>query len=474
MISHVPFRRILLLIAALSIFCRAAAADDPPAEKPVDKLEAKSETKAAFELHHWGVWLADPALATINSREHFTTSLPLSVETTRPRRVKGAQTNAPINVVTFRGQPAAAVEIDLRLQSGSMLAHWPAAQTKNNRLRWLDYKLVAAAPEGASWNTAPPEHWFARARQDKGALVLGKGSRAEQFLTYDFEAGFPLPLTLEGGPDSYDVRSTANYPLHDVVLVAPAGGGRRIGWLDTLPAAHDKKPLAAGTPAGGNPADVATAAPAVAQVQVNGVVRQVVVAGGAGRVVFSTNSVAQPAVPATPLPTAAAGPAVQVAMSKPLAADSDEWQAQSKGKLSERLLQAGLAQAEVDLLISLYGPALFSSDSLLVAWRLPAGVVDELNPLTVEPEPTRSLRVVLVIGRNLDPQIGVDLQKFVTQLGSTSYQEREAAEQSLSDFGSLAFPVLRKALANSDPEIAFRAERLLLDQQQSIDLPAAK
>ncbi len=169
----------------------AAAAEDPPTDKP--------EAKPVFELHQWGVWLADPALGDINSREHFTTSLPLSVETTRPRRVKGAQTTAPINVVTFRGQAVPAVEIDLRVQGGALQGSWPAVQSKNNRFRWLDYQLVAAAPDGANWTAAPPEHWFSSARQDAGALVLSKGSRAEKFLTYDFETNFPVPLVARGG-----------------------------------------------------------------------------------------------------------------------------------------------------------------------------------------------------------------------------------------------------------------------------------
>ncbi len=257
-----------------------------------------------------------------------------------------------------------------------------------------------------------------------------------------------------------------------MVLVAPADGGRRIGWLDTLPAAHDKKPLAAGNAADAN-ASGDHAAVAAGQVPVAAIAGQVIVAGGAGRVVFSTSNAVQPAVPKAPAATAAPGPAVQVAMSQPLAAGSDPLRAQSQGKLSQRLVEAGLAQPEVDLLLSLYGPALFSGEALVVAWRLPPGVVEELNPLTVEPEPSKSVRVVMVIGRNLDPQISVDLQKFVNQLGSRSYQERETAEQRLGDFGSLAFPVLRQALANSDPEIAFRAERLLLAQRQSIDVPAA-
>ncbi|HEY1785239.1 MAG TPA: hypothetical protein VGG30_06800, partial [Pirellulales bacterium] len=153
-----PVRFVLLLAGVVSLsfgslsFGSAGAADSPTADAPATVSPAaespaqKPDAKGAFELHHWGVWLADPALAALNSREHFTTSLPLSVETTRPRRLKGAQTIAPINVVTFRGQLAASLEVDLRLQTGGLLAHWPAAQTKNNRLRWLDYQLVATAP----------------------------------------------------------------------------------------------------------------------------------------------------------------------------------------------------------------------------------------------------------------------------------------------------------------------------------------
>src|ERR1700722_20156299 len=98
MSARINAHRLLLLLTAVSmsfgvVSFGAVSADEPPANKP--------EVKGAFELHQWGVWLADPALAALNSREHFTTSLPLSVDTTRPRRVKGAQTTAPITVVTF-------------------------------------------------------------------------------------------------------------------------------------------------------------------------------------------------------------------------------------------------------------------------------------------------------------------------------------------------------------------------------------
>ncbi len=355
------------------------------------------------------------------------------------------------------------MEIDLRLQGGAFEGYWPAAQSKNNRLRWLDYRLATAAPVEANWAAAPAEHWFATARQDEGALALVKGARAEKFMTYDFQAELPLPLVVEGGPDAYDVRSTAGYALHDVVIVAPGKAGRRIGWLDSLPAAHAAKPLAGGN-GGGAPVEAMP-------VQAGAVVAQAVVVGGNGRVVFNTTTVPAVAAPQQPQPVAAPGVAVPVTMSPPIEAP-DQWRKQSREELARRLGETGLAPAEVELLLGVYGPALFEADSLVVAWRLPAGVVEELNPLTVRPDPQKTVRMVLVVGRNLDPQIKADLQQYVQRLGSDRYSEREAAEQRLAELGSLAFPVLRQALNNSDPEIAFRAERLLLAQQQSVDLPS--
>ncbi len=108
--------------------------------------------------------------------------------------------------------------------------------------------------------------------------MLRKGARAERFITYDFEAPFPLPLKLDGGPDTYNVRSTASYPVHDLVIVVPTESGRRVGWLDLLPAAPaaEAKPAqpkgeakpAAGAVAAAEPAAAAPVAVAAAAVAV--------------------------------------------------------------------------------------------------------------------------------------------------------------------------------------------------------------
>ncbi len=109
--------------------------------------------------------------------------------------------------------------------------------------------------------------------------------------------------------------------------------------------------------------------------------------------------------------------------------------------------------------------------SLLVAWRIPPSIVDEVTPLVAEPEPHKTVRVVLVVARNLDPVIEQTMQVLADQLGNPQFKVREAAEEKLKELGSLAWPVLRKSMTAADPEVAFRAERLLLSQKQNIDQP---
>ena len=403
--------------------------------------------------------------------------MPTSVETTRPRKMKNdKKPPAPLNVVTFRGQPTATVDIDLRVKGGALVAHWPPAQVKSNRLRWPEYELAATAPDDASWLNVPTEHWFNVLRKTDG-LVLRKGARAERFVTYDFEAPFPVPIKLDGGPDTYSVRSTASYAVHDLVIVVPTDEGRRIGWLDLLPAAPapDAKP-AQPKPAAGEPAPAVAAAgqPAAAPLAVApaAVPAQPLALGGPNAAANQVPQQGQPAQAASAAaPVRKQGPPVRVPLSKPMAAGSEKLTELSTKALADRLGQTGLDRAEIDLLLSLYGPTIFAADSLTVAWRIPAGAVDEVTPLVTEPEPAKMVRVVLVVARNLDPEIEENLKTLVDQLGSPQYKEREEAEQKLVELGSLAFPVLKQSLNNKDPEIAFRAERVLLGQQQSIDLP---
>ena len=445
----------LLVVSA----ARLARAEGKPAAEPAGPASEKSDDKPAekpvIEIHQWGVWLADAATDNINSRSQFPTALPLRVDTSRPRKLKnGKPAPSPINVLVFRGQPAKLIDIDLRTRAGSFVGHYPPAQSQaSNRLRWLDNSLLAAGDEEAA-SLKVPEHWFTRARASD-ALTIRKGARCEKFLAYDFESPFTVPFKLEGGPDKYELHSTASNPIFDVVITVPTPQGRRIGWLDVLPASQEKKPV---PPAGAAGQNIA------AQNVAPTVVAAPVPVGRAG-IQFARAAVG---AKTTSLPP---GPAVPLTLSAPLAAGSPELAAASSKALAERLERAGLDAQESELIVSLYQSAIFESDKLTVAFRLSPDAVAEETPLVVDPEPAKSVRVTLVVVRNMDPKIIADLQSLVGQLGSARYKERETAEKSLRELGSLAFPALRQAAKHADAEIAFRAQRILLDQQQSLNGP---
>jgi hypothetical protein len=157
----------------------------------------------------------------------------------------------------------------------------------------------------------------------------------------------------------------------------------------------------------------------------------------------------------------------QIELSPPLAAGSPEAAVKTKDELRNRLAKAGLTAGEAQVFVDHYGPLLFEDKTLVVACRLDPAVIDEKIPLSVFPAPARTVRVAMAIVRNLDPQVGNEVERLIAQLGDPRFSLREAAQKRLLDLGPLAFPALNAALNHSDPEIVIRAERILLRQKQT-------
>jgi len=360
---------------------------------------AAGDEKAAFEMHQWSVWLSHARADRINPREGYPSSVPWLPVTRRPRTIGNEQSApSPLNLLTFYGKPAAGrLNVDVRLRQGEFLGSWPAAAWTNTELRWSTYSLIAS---DGNHNGPPdaPADWFTPARAE-GALTLSTDAgRREPFLSYDFEAAFPLPVRLEGGPEKFAVRNTGGYPLYDVVVVVPAEGGKRIGWLDVL------------------------------------------------------------------RPTAAAA-STPLNLSPPLTPGSDRFATFSSKSLTDRLEKAGLNRQESELLVSRYKAAIFAAAGLRVAFRLSPIAVGDLTPVVVEPEPAKTVRVTLLIADELEPRLAADGDQLVKLLGSPKYKEREAAERQLLEMNAGALPFLNQAVNSNDPEIAYRAERVLTKLQ---------
>jgi hypothetical protein len=472
----------------------AQAAADPP--------------KGDFTVHDVSLWIADGAAPLANARTAYPSAFPVTVTSPRPA---GSPTMpaalAPMGRIAFYGAPAGELDVDLRVRSGSFLAHWPTGESLPNRLRWAGApgtSLVAAIDDPSSLLLVDEEHWFQKARTGD-ALFVRRGARAERFLAYDAELNMPAPIRLRGGPDKFTVANASGGTLHDVMIARLTPQGLRVVWIDELagsagaktdaaksnkaskdlfddrpPAKAPAAAAAAGLfgvakqPAGQPPKD-ATAKPAAGLFGVAG--KPVAKAQGAPKEkpkagLFGVAGAA-PAGAKPKEQTAASEPpltgGVELVLPQPLAVGSPQIKAATTDELSARLAKAGLSQHEVQLFVDQYAAALFGDKALVVFCRLDAATIEQQMPLSVFPEPKSILRVPLAVVRNVDPQLGDEVEQLIVQLGDEKFSVREAAQRKLIAMGPLAFAALKKAINHTDMEVVLRAERILLNQNQQAD-----
>jgi hypothetical protein len=441
---------------------------------------ACAQAEPAFELHDWSAWLADPTLEHAGAKDHFFSAMPGVVDSTRFRRGgRGPESPEPLGMLTFYGDAVEDIEIDFRVDDGRFMAHWPAASAKSNRLRWIETALIEQVEDAAQLAFVSEDHWFQQARQGD-ALYVRSDARTERFIAYDTELQYTVPIKLAGGPDVYQVQNIGPAPLKDLFICLPTPEGRRVGWLDELPAGEHAAESAAPPAGTEKPADEqpSTAAPPTLEFFFQ---PAAIECGEEADFAFQGFiDLPADAAQSEPVdsgvgnepesqPDVAAGPEVRIDMSAPLAEDSPRLTELTESEMARRLLATGLNQHEVDLILARYAQAMFHSEEMVVVFRYDAATVEGRMPLVTYPEPARTVRVALVIARNIDPQIGDDIRNLVQQLGHPKYAQRQSAHERLAELGRLAIPVLRAALKHSDPEVVYRAERLLLAQNESID-----
>ena len=420
------------------------------------------DDEADYEIHEMSLWGLDPTLEQANHLQHYPSAMPGVVETERSRTGQPGRLS-PLSLMVFHGQPVKDLELDLRVQNGRFLGHWPAAQSKSGRLRWIELATTAEPVETAKPANVDQKHWFNQARQLDG-LHVSHSSRSERFLTYDCELKYTAAVKLAGGPDVYQVTNLTTVPMTDVYIVVPDGDKRRIGHLAALPAGKPQPP----TPMPGQPP-----APPPAPAGQRAVPGAAPVAPPAPAVKAPQEKKpdAKPAAEkpdAKPAPPAPEEPGLDLVMSAPMADDSAELAA-IKESFAEGLLTSGLTAKEVEFFMSMAAKSIFEVNEMVIVYRLPAAVIEERLPLVAYPAPRKTVRVAWMVVRNIDPRIKDEVRRLVAELGADDYAQREKAEKRLAELGRLAVPVLKTVLSSADPEVAYRAERILLSQNEKID-----
>jgi hypothetical protein len=407
-------------------------------------------TDGPFEIHEMSFWLTESNSTQINAQAGYPSAMPGSVDSVRGRSVEpGRPEVQPLGVIFFHGKPPEVADFFLRIPIGRALATWPPAENKNNRLAWKDLKFSATPGGSELFSFVPEGHWFERARK-MDVLQLQRGARTEKFIAYDPELNVQFSMRVEGGPDQYKIANGSKYALKDVLFIIPGKEGPRLGWLDDLPGTQPAKAAAAKKPPAINP-EIEKAGKAVADTIAS-------VTGAVSRQVAAVVPAAAPASPET---------STELQVSPPL--NALEFERQGAGELKTRLAAAGLHESEIELLTGLYSKAIFASNEPVLLFRLPQSTLDELLPLEVDPENTKTVRVALVMCLKIDPRIRDEVKTLIDQLADEDFGQRETAEKRLYALGRMAFPALKDAAKSKDPEQAMRAERLLLQQKEKLD-----
>ncbi len=449
------------------------------------------ERKGDYEVHDLSLWIVEPTMPMANLRANYPSAFPAVVSSSRGLQpADGTRRVAPFGIIKFYGKPTANLDVDLRTIAGSFLAHWPAGESLPNRLRWTgtpSLDLVDKVEDESDFALVDEDHWFRKAREGE-ALFVRRGARAERFLAYDAELGLQVPLQVLGGPDKYTLVYTAGYtsgaPLHDVLIARSTPQGLRVAWIDTLSKTEMAKSAKAaaglfGIGSKSKPADADAKQDEPAKDKP--VTKPTRPASG----LFGDGGPARPAANASKeaaaakeapkdgaevknAPAAAPAAGFEVTLSDPLPAGSPEAAALTTRALSDRLQRAGSNAHEAELFVAHYEHALFDSEAIVILCRLDPSVIEEKIRLSIFPEPAKTVRVAMVLMRNVDPQFSSEIERLVAELGHAKYSVREAAQKRLTELGSLAFGPLYNALKNPDLEVVLRAERILLNQNQSL------
>jgi hypothetical protein len=364
---------------------------------------ATTQPMGTFTVQQWAVFVLDATQGELNPNGLVGSTLPEFV-VTRRTSLSGDALNLPqpVGIIRLFGKSDSKVDVTIgRPLGGDFLSTWPAAEARSNQMLWRDLTLSAEGPAGVEGLGSA--NWFASLRNGESDYLSNENGPGERFLLFDITMPYISALKARTNKDySVQLTNTGKSALDDLMLY------------------HERLPQTWMQASAGNlvPDDRAT----------------------------------RPAAATQPSQTTVQLAEMAGASTRELA---DAW--------TPRLLKAGLAQADCDMIVSILAANAFDGPRLTAIYRMDEAELERLMPLEAVPAPGKIIRVGLVIVKNADPALGSELDDLIAQLGDPVWAKREQAYQTLKSMGRAAEPKLTQAESDPDPEIAWRAERLLTE-----------
>jgi hypothetical protein len=129
--------------------------------------------------------------------------------------------------------------------------------------------------------------------------------------------------------------------------------------------------------------------------------------------------------------------------------------------LEALLVSHGLYEKEASAMLDTWGDAWFE-EGLRVFYVVPQRAADSALPLTVDPPPARTVRVLVARTEILTPESLASLEQQVRDLSDAEVSDAAARARALERLGRFAEPGLRRLLGRPDPgPLRGRIEKLL-------------
>ncbi|HEY0462195.1 MAG TPA: hypothetical protein VGC97_23885 [Pyrinomonadaceae bacterium] len=114
-------------------------------------------------------------------------------------------------------------------------------------------------------------------------------------------------------------------------------------------------------------------------------------------------------------------------------------------ELEKNLVGQGLYEKEAKAMIETWKDSWFE-EGLRVFYILPRMTTDEILPLTVQPRPSQTVRVLVGRAEVITPEMERDVRKQVSLLRSGTAKTREEAQENLKKYGRFYEPILKSIL----------------------------
>jgi hypothetical protein len=123
----------------------------------------------------------------------------------------------------------------------------------------------------------------------------------------------------------------------------------------------------------------------------------------------------------------------------------EQFQTQVASEMKAALVGQGLFPQEAQAMVDTWRDSWFAEEGDRVLYLLPRTWTDETLPLTLEPKPTKLVRVMVGRAEILTPKAEQCLSDSLVKAENGGSDEREAATRELKSFGRFAGPALRLA-----------------------------